>query len=294
MSDGDGEAAGLTPEDAFGLLGNEIRAEIVRVLGEPPHEGLSFSTLRARVAEDLDSGQFNYHLQQLVGSFVEDTDDGYVLRRPGLSLYRAIKAGSFSRSATVAPFAAGFDCYFCGTAVEAAYEDGFFTLTCPGCDHVYSSTMVPPSAVEGADHGDILDRVDQYNRHRMHLVARGVCPVCVNGLEPSFVAGEEVWSEGSERLDVVVSLACDHCGRQAHMPVGMALLYHPTLISFFYDHGIDLTSVNHWELGWAIADEDTTVRSRDPWTVALAVTLDGITLELVVDEDLTITETNRF
>jgi len=55
--EGGGEGSnGLTPEDAFGLLGNEIRAEIMRVLGEDPHAGLSFSTLRARVHDDGSPG----------------------------------------------------------------------------------------------------------------------------------------------------------------------------------------------------------------------------------------------
>ena len=286
------EAEGLTAEDAFALVGNELRAEILRVLGEVPHEGLSFSELRSRVDEDVDSGQFNYHLQKLVGPFVEDTDDGYVLRAPGLSLYRAIQSGAFNRERSVGPFGAGFDCYFCATPVEASYEDGSFRLMCPGCDHLFASTMLPPSAVEG-ETAELLARVDQYNRHRMLLASRGVCPVCVNPLDLEFVPPEEVWSEGSERLEVFVHRSCPHCGRSQHMTVGLALLYHPALISFFYDHGVDLTAVNHWELEFVLSDNYTTVRSRDPWEVELSVTLDDEALELVVDEELNVLETAR-
>jgi len=47
---------GLTLEDAFEMLGHEILAEIMRVLGEDPHAGLSFSTLRARVHDDGSPG----------------------------------------------------------------------------------------------------------------------------------------------------------------------------------------------------------------------------------------------
>jgi hypothetical protein len=64
--------------------------------------------------------------------------------------------------------------------------------------------MLPPSAVEGADQAELLARVDQYNRQRMRLATRGVCPVCVNGMEPSFVPAAKVWSEGSERLGAFV------------------------------------------------------------------------------------------
>jgi len=180
----DSEDADFTPEDAFGLPGNELRADVLRVLGESPYEGFSFSELRERVDEGVDSGQFNYHLRKLVGPFVENTGDGYGLRTPGRGPYRAIGAGAFSRSVSLEPFEAGFDCYFCATPVEAAYDEGSFRLTCPGCDHLFASTTLPPSAVEGADEAELLDRVDQYDRHQMLAASLGVCPVCVNGMEP--------------------------------------------------------------------------------------------------------------
>ena len=100
---GDAPMDQRAPADAFALVGNETRAEILRVLGEEPWAGLSFSELRSRVDPDLDSGQFNYHLQQLVGQFVRHTDDGYEMRPAGVTLYRTIRAGIFSRTATVDP-----------------------------------------------------------------------------------------------------------------------------------------------------------------------------------------------
>lgn len=284
----------MTAEEAFGLLGDELRADILRVLGETPYEGLSFSELRERVDEGVDSGQFNYHLQKPVGPFVENTDDGCVLRAPGLAVYRAIGSGAFNRSVTLEPFDAGFECYFCSAPVEAAHEDGSFRLACPGCDHRFASTDLPPSAVEGSDEAELLARVDQYTRHRMLAASRGVCPVRACGMERAFVPAEELWSEGSERLEVFASWSCDHCGRSHHMPVGLALLYHPALVSFFHDHGVDVTSVNHWELEFALSDNHTTVRSRDPWAVELAVSRGGETLELVVDENVAVVETNRY
>jgi DNA-binding transcriptional ArsR family regulator len=284
----------VTAEEAFGLLGDELRADILRVLGETPYEGLSFSELRERVDEGVDSGQFNYHLQKPVGPFVENTDDGCVLRAPGLAVYRAIGSGAFNRSVTLEPFDAGFECYFCSAPVEAAHEDGSFRLACPGCDHRFASTDLPPSAVEGSDEAELLARVDRYTRHRMLAASRGVCPVRACGMEPAFVPAEELWSEGSERLEVFASWSCDHCGRSHHMPVGLALLYHPALVSFFHDHGVDVTSVNHWEPEFALSDNHTTVRSRDPWAVELAVSRGGETLELVVDENVAVVETNRY
>ena len=74
---------GLTPDEAFAVLGNEIRLDIVRVLwnADAAHEyddvsdtaeTISFSELRRRVDID-DNGKFNYHLSQLVPHFVRQT-----------------------------------------------------------------------------------------------------------------------------------------------------------------------------------------------------------------------------
>ncbi|WP_164471844.1 winged helix-turn-helix domain-containing protein [Halosimplex salinum] len=285
---GQSAADGADPEDAFALVGNETRAAILRALGETPHEGVSFSDLRERVDPDIDSGQFNYHLSQLTGQFVDDDDEGYTLRAEGLALYRLIRAGTVNRRASVEPFEVGLDCYFCDAPVEGEYEDGTFELRCPDCEHMYSHAQFPPSTVETGDTSDLLDRVDQYNRHKMLAYARDVCPICVSPLDTEFVPGEDVWSEGSERFDVFVSTDCEHCGASHYMSVGLAVLYHPAVVAFFHDHGVDVTSVPHWELEWAMTDEYLTVRSTDPWEVALSVPAGDETLELVVDEELTV------
>ncbi|MFB6139637.1 MAG: winged helix-turn-helix domain-containing protein [Halosimplex sp.] len=293
MTDDSDGPADTEPEDAFALIGDETRAGILRALGEDPHEGVSFSELRERVDPEIDSGQFNYHLSKLVGQFVDRGEEGYTMRAEGLALYRLIRAGSVNRRASLDPFDAGFDCHFCGTGVEGSYADGAFELRCPGCDHVYSHTHVPPRAVEAGDAEDLLDRVARYNRHEMFAHARGVCPTCVNALETGFVPGEEVWIEGSESLDVFVRTACDHCGARYYMSVGLALLSHPEVVSFFRDRGVDLSDRRHWELEWAMTDRHLTVRSTDPWEVALSIPCEDETLELVVDDSLTVVEATR-
>ncbi|QPV63910.1 helix-turn-helix transcriptional regulator [Halosimplex litoreum] len=291
MPDDESPPADAAAEDAFALIGNETRAAILRALGQRPHEGVSFSELREAVDPGMDSGQFNYHLSQLTGEFVDRGEDGYTMRAEGLTLYRLIRAGSVNRRVSLEPFETGLDCYFCGTPVEGRYDEGNFELRCPGCDHVYAHTQLPPSAVETGDRGDLLERVDQYNRHDMLAYARGVCPICASALEFEFVAGDEVWTEGSGRLDVFLGCHCDHCGSSQYMSVGLAHLYHPAVVSFFHDHGVDVTTRPHWELEWAMTDEYLTVRSTDPWEVALSIPCEGETLELVVDEALSVDAT---
>jgi hypothetical protein len=44
-----------------------------------------------------------------------------------------------------------------------------------------------------------------------------------------------------------------------------------------------------WELPFAATDECVTVEQTEPWTVRFSLTLDGETLELGVDDDLSTT-----
>ncbi|MFC7226195.1 helix-turn-helix domain-containing protein [Salinirubellus salinus] len=285
-----GEAA----ETAFSLVGNETRAEILRVLGEDPWEPASFSDLRSAVDPDIDSGQFNYHLQQLVGVFVERTDEGYRLRSRGATLYRTLRAGTFTRSPDVAAFDAGFDCHFCGGRPEARYGDGTFDLECPDCGHLYTHSMAPPSTFEDVPTPeDLLDRVDSYTRHQVLAYARGVCPHCVTGLDVSLVDAEDVWTESAGDLTLFARYHCPHCDNRHFVSLGMALLSYPALVAFCYERGLDVTSVPHWELEFVATDRTVTVHSRDPWEVSLAVALEGDRLELVVDDSLEVVETHR-
>ncbi|MFB6206666.1 MAG: ArsR/SmtB family transcription factor, partial [Haloglomus sp.] len=83
-----GEPTALSPDEAFGVLGNETRIQILQTLGEADGP-LSFTELRDRVGIRQGS-QFNYHLDKLVGHFVRKTDDGYELRLAGRRVIYAV------------------------------------------------------------------------------------------------------------------------------------------------------------------------------------------------------------
>jgi predicted transcriptional regulator len=78
----------VPPETAYALLASEPRVGIVRALGESD-EPRSFTALKERVGI-RDSGRFNYHLQRLVGTFVERTECGYVLTDDGERVVESI------------------------------------------------------------------------------------------------------------------------------------------------------------------------------------------------------------
>jgi len=87
---------GADPTSAFSALGNETRPRIVLELGGAGEPGgfdeLGFGELQSLVGVE-DNGNFNYHLRELAGEFVERTDGGYRLALPGVYVYRALKTG---------------------------------------------------------------------------------------------------------------------------------------------------------------------------------------------------------
>jgi hypothetical protein len=322
----------LRPEAALSLLGNEVRAAILWTFseargGQGPPPVLSFSDLRERADVDVDSSQFNYHLQELVGTFVErldpetDEDDaqvvsemagphdeGYRLRPEGTTLVRTVRAWSFPGEASLDPFEVGRDCHHCGTALVAEYANAIFAVRCPGCEFVYEYNLTPPGVLAGrgddqatdeaaapgdddpARPGDdrraVLDRVAEYNRHVRLGFARGVCPYCAGDVDAEFQDPRATGYPRGDLRGALVRRGCANCGNKDNLTVGELLLREADLVSFCNARGLDVTTTPIWDLAFAATDRHTTVRSTDPWEVAVAVELDGDVLELVVDEDL--------
>jgi hypothetical protein len=283
------------PEDVFALVGNDIRASILRTLGDARVDGgarpvIPFSELRERTDADAASSQFNYHLQQLVGRFVERTEEGYRMRPEGRKIYQALRGGAFEPRASEATVEVGMDCFYCSTPVTATFAEGVVRITCPGCEYLYDVGGTPP-AVE--DEAAALDQVAAYTHHEHLAFARGICASCANEVGTRFVGPDGIPFPGAERREVYVFRGCDHCGDQRYLSVGEVLLTDAELVSFCHERGLDVLSTPLWEMEFAATDRSLAVRSRDPWEVALEVTLAGDTLELVVDGDLNVVERSR-
>jgi hypothetical protein len=280
---------GLTPVEALRLVGDEVRAEILFALsdaregaGGPPV--LSFSELRERVDVDVDSSQFNYHLQQLVGRFVErrepegdvdrevtafaNREDGYALRPEGTMLTRILRSGTYTGSGELAPFPAGFDCYFCGSEVEAVYRNWLFSVRCPDCAHLYDHNFTPPGVLAD-DRETTLARVAAYNRHVRLGFARGVCPYCANDVGATVYAAEELGYPRADHREALVNRRCGHCGNMDYLTVGEVACREPALVAFAHEYGVDVTRTPLWDLPFAMTDEQVTVRDDDPWRLAL-------------------------
>lgn len=273
------------PEDTFALVGHEVRAGIIQVLGR---DELSLSELRSRLNMDVEPSQLHYHLEQLVGHFVEKTDKGYRLNSVGIRLSRTLQAGRLDRREEQVTVDANFECYYCQGRVEAIFNKGTARIVCPECEHLYVRHDSPFSFDQFEDETEAFLHYGQYLILKMIFLSHNVCASCAYPLRPTLRS-----TERDDIQKVVIDKTCELCGASWVQVVGVSLLADSELRSFCLDHGVDPLSTPHWELEFAATDEHVTVRSTDPWEVALVVTFDGDTLELVINGDLNVVERNR-
>lgn len=272
--------------DTFALVGHEIRVEIIRVLGHPDNDEweLSFGEIRRRLTVDTEPSQLHYHLEQLLGHFVEKTADGYNLRPAGVHLCRALYAGTFGAQEDTLRVDADFDCHFCAAPVEAVFDTGHVAVVCSGCGHTYTGHLFDCPLDAFADGEAAFAHFRNYVISKTVSLARGVCPSCTSQLDPA-VHRSDIHAGG-----ICIHPSCSTCGAEWDLSVLEALFVDPGLVAFCFDHDIDIYSRPWWELEFAVTDHEVTVRSTEPWEISLVVTLDGGRLELVVDGDLNVIE----
>lgn len=283
------EATGPPQPHAFVILGNEIRVELVKLIGDASiHEGEdpSFSELRSQIDMSLDPGQLNYHLKKLRGHFVEKTDEGYDLRTEGIHLYKTLRTGGFDRPEEEFTMAARIDCHYCQAPVEARFLHGAALVECTDCGYRYLGYPIDdiapiPALVE--DEPSAFDQLSKYLHHEILGYARGICRTCGLELGAELLDPDEAPGSKSEWKKVYVHRWCDHCGSSLYLFLGVALLANTHLLLFCYDHDVDVLSTPFWRLDFAATDHHVTVHSKDPWEVSLQVSFGGDTLELVVD-----------
>lgn len=311
--------AGHGTVEAFKLLSDETRLAILLALWEvyDPHSAdnaVPFSMLYDRVSVS-DSGTFTYHLDKLVGNYVESVDDGYRLRNSGLNLVRAVIAGAGLEERRLEPVGIPRRCMQCDAPVEMSYDDERLYHTCTECEG-----HIGPASNERAPRGTLLaydsfnpagltDRTSEevfvastieYHRS-ITLLIRGVCPECSGPVDKSVIVCEDHDASPGELCpacdtwnEVRVSFVCSVCKRSGSYPAWVAVFDHPAIVGFCHDHGFDMTfgldnSADCAEL-WNRIVRDQELVSRDPLRVGVTVTEGDAVLELMLDEDLEVIE----
>ena len=290
--------------EAFKLLGDETRLAILLALWEAydPHakdNSVSFSTLYDRVSM-RDSGTFTYHLDKLVGHFVEETDDGYRLRNSGLTIVRAIIAGTGLEDSRLAPTEIPRSCTTVALPWNLATKTSDSIRSAPSARQTL--VLVP---VNVAPTGTLMV-YDNFNpagltrrtpedafvastieyHSAVTLLIRGVCPECSGPVEESLHICDshesppgEVCSTCGTWNGVRVRYVCSVCKYSGTYPAWMAVFDHLAIVAFYYEHGLDMTfglnGPKDCARAWDRLTREQTLLSEGPIRIRVTVPCDG-------------------
>lgn len=112
----------------------------------------------------------------------------------------------------------------------------------------------------------------------------------MDGICPNW-AGEmstEILRDSDDSISTVHR--CGNCKYEAQAPLFGHVIRHPAVVSFYYDHGVDVTDLPYWELRALTRDVDETVTAEDPLTVTITIERGGDRLEVTLDEELAVTD----
>lgn len=299
----------LSPDDAFAVLGNETRMDILQTLAEA-EDPLPFSELRERVGVS-DSGQFNYHLDRLVGHFLEDTEDGYRLRRAGERIIEAVVSGAVTETPVIESTEVDWPCSQCGAPTEVSYQQERVAASCTECPGLYAGSSethavpdellehgylgeasLPPAAIEGRNASEVFRTAISWDFLERIARSKGICPRCSAAIEMTLTVceshdhGDGICDTCGSRYAVKYECACPNCPHTGEGLLPTALHGNTEVLDFITSHGFD--PVTPTEDQWMTMSDSWVeeVLCWDPIEVRITYTLEGHVLSLTVDEGL--------
>lgn len=280
----DGEP--LDPEEAFWLLSDVTRMDILRAVWAAPETPISFTDIRDRVGRP-DSGNFNYHIDKLRGHFLAHVDDGYELTQAGREVVRAVLAGTLTERPTTEPIDIDASCVDCGGRLVARFADHGH-IECADCGATVMWNEFPPAGREGREPIELARAFDRWTQRRFRLAMDGVCPSCAARMETTPVGGP---SDSSG--DIASLHRCSNCRYEARVPLFGHVLEHPAVISFYHDKGVDILGKPYWEFQSMGREFTESVLDDDPWRAAIELAAAGDSLTLTLDETFDVIDVER-
>lgn len=299
-----GRAANLTPDEAFTALGNETRVHILQALWEADAP-LTYSELKERVGVQ-NSGQFNYHLDQLIDHFVEKSGAGYKLRVAGEEVVAAVLAGTLTEDPSFEMVELDGSCPHCGADVKADYADETVTVWCTNEEgHIPTDSRpgtlmlgeFPPAGLTDRTPDEVVRASVTWGDSKMTPMFDGVCPRCAGPVSLTRqVCDNHKGGRGRvcENCDAVFAVwarrVCEVCKFDLMVPAWHHLLRHPAVAWFFYERGV-MTISWTWEMLTAEVVRPTREDiTEDPFRLQFRFEADRDELYVTLDDELRVVD----
>lgn len=288
------EHEGAASEEAFALLGHEIRLDILRAFFErysPVDPGsrsdvreqrtLSYAELMT-ATEMEDSGKFNYHLEKLCGVYIEEIEEGYVPTASAIALYEAVTANRPTESIPT-EFNIEESCPNCGSGLQAKYEQEFLTVKCSSCDLFWGATYRFPKNGLAAREGERIYEA-LYDRMMYHvgLARTGQCPSCA-GITSITVPRERL----DENSTPTAELTCETCPWIITVDIVSALQFEPQVTKALIKLDIPLSESSSMRATEEVLPDVTGwVSSDEPFYATISITYDDDIAEITITDEL--------
>lgn len=315
MGDRGGADSETRADDAFAVLSDETRLDILRTLGELDGPA-SFSELYARVDYDTTSN-FGYHLRQLDGLFLQKTADGYGLREAGRRVVEAVLSGVMTDESVVEPAQIDESCPYCGSTIEVSYHQAHIDIFCPNCPGTYGrvgseherdipaeyghigAVHLPPAGLQHRSADGMTRAALTWLNLEIVAISRGVCPRCSAQLDATLAvcenhdAADDICTDCGNRHAVNVEHRCLICKFEESGGFWNALWGETDFLSFLTDHGINPIATSPSSYSTIVASYEEDVLSVDPFEARFTFSIDQDSISLTVDEGLTVVDANR-
>lgn len=308
------EEGGPTPSEIFELLGNETRLSILQELAKHRREywqlkGLTFAALRNAVGSP-DAGNFSYHLDKLRESFVVQEGEEYLLTNAGLAIADVVLTGLSNDHNATRTTATEYRCPQCEGSITATYENELLSLVCDEHGSLFGTT-VAGGVVADRSMDEVIRIATRDAQHSIETACDGVCFHCGGEMQSTLVLGEPVRHPATdERLDaplvegtdstvildsheIIAMFGCERCEAVFWIPPDRCVLHHPTVMAFYYNHGIDVRGIPYIDTRYVKSVDGYTVESTNPVGIYITMTLTEETLRVTLDENMTIDQIER-
>lgn len=286
------ERGGMTAGDdvasVLEVIGHEDRLAIVEALIEARRsEGdpfLRFTDLRDRAGID-DTGRFNYHLDQLRETFVTKSEEGYRLTSYAHRITAPMMGGLYDSDRASDGIETDGSCPDCDAGLRIEPDGTVLQVVCERGHVVNHGLLGYPGVLGDRPPEDANRTLGLLNAQGVELAASGVCPTCHGPVDGGLVRDDDAGY-------YLFEAPCSTCGNQFANTVGGCVLFHPAVVSFMYDHGVDVRDRIPWSLSFVYPGRET-VESTDPLRLSVDVTVDDAVLTVTVDRDANVVSTAR-
>ena len=250
----------------FELFGNETRRRIMTALWREfefhryvteSQDPIAFGDLRS-LTGIRDSGNFNYHLNKLIGTLVDKNEEGYVLTPLGYKLMRSIDRLDEFEYQVRAEQPLEQPCPYCSGTLTAEYRRELLRVWCRDCDGLaaggrFTSVEIPATATDDLSMDALLDRAAIELFSKLIRAQYGICWDCLGSVESDIVLcdAHEPGPDGAcpncdHRYRALVDLSCPSCGNAGQGPLREFAIIHSSTVAFFDRYDAAPDSLGAW------------------------------------------------